>query len=119
MRQDSAAPPVAIGDAAMTDLGRDSIAAATYSNAAFSAGLEAMGREIARSGRLAFESAGATARGLLDARTLEDVTRLQTDFANRSFTDFVEHAAKLSELGYSLWAASVAAWAQRAKAGSS
>ncbi len=59
--------------------------------------------------------APARPRGLLGARTLEDVVRLQTDFAKRSFEGFVERSAKLSELGCSLFGASAGAWGARAK----
>lgn len=98
-----------------TDFGRDTIAAAVKSNAALSAGLEAIGQEVALYTRAAFESAGETARGLLGARTFEDLVRLQTDFAKRSFDGLIERSAKLSELGCSLFGASVGAWADRAK----
>ena len=85
------------------------------SNAALGAGLEAIGEEVAQYARATFESAGQTARSLIGARTLGDVVQLQTDFAKRSFEGFVERSAKLSELGCSLFDASVGAWAARAK----
>lgn len=97
------------------DFGRDTIAAAVNSNAALSAGLEAIGQEVALFARTTFESAGETARGLLGARTFEDVVRLQTEFAKRSFDGLLERTAKLSELGCSLFGASVGAWGDRAK----
>ena len=97
------------------EFGRETIEAAMSSNVVLGAGLEAIGQEVAQYARTAFESAGETARGLLGARTLEDVVRLQTDFAKRSFEGFVERSAKLSELGCSLFGASAGAWGARAK----
>jgi hypothetical protein len=97
------------------EFGRDTIEAAMSSNTALSAALDAIGQEVAQYSRKAFESAGETARCLLDARTFEDVVRLQSDFAKRSFEGFVERSAKLSELGCSLIGASVGAWGARAK----
>lgn len=97
------------------DFGRNAVAAAIDSNAALSAGFEAMGREVALCTRAALENAGETARGLLGARTLEDVVRLQTEFARRSLDRLVEGTAKLSELSYSAFGASIDAWTARAK----
>lgn len=113
-RADAALPP-APRYTDFAEFGRDTIAAAMTSNAALSAGLEAIGQEVARHARTAFESAGETARGLLAARTFEDVVRLQTDFAKRSFEGFVARSTKLSELGCSLFGASVGARGERAK----
>ena len=73
--------------AEFADLGRDSITAAIDSNAALSAGLEAIGQEVALYARDTFESVGETARGMLNARTFEDFVRLQTEFAKRNFYD--------------------------------
>lgn len=99
----------------LADLSRDSIAAAIDSNAALSAGIEAIGQEVALYARDTFESAGETARGMLGARTFEDFVRLQTEFARRNFAGLVERSAKLSELGCSLFGATVGAWTGRAK----
>jgi len=92
------------------EFGRETLAAAMSSHAALGAGIEAIGQEVAQYARAAFESAGETARGLIAARTLEDVVRLQTDFAKRSFDGFIERSAKLSELGCSVVGASVGGW---------
>jgi hypothetical protein len=94
---------------------RETIESAMYANAALGTGLEAIGQEVAQFAQTAFASAGETARGLLAARTFEDVVRLQTDFAKRSFAGVVERSVKLSELGCSLFGASAGAWGERAK----
>jgi hypothetical protein len=110
-----AAPLSAPAYADFVEFGRETIAAVMNSNAALSAGLEAIGKEVAQYSRATFESAGQTARSLIGARTFEDVVRLQTDFAKRNFEGFIERSAKLSELGCSLFGASVGAWTARAK----
>src|SRR5579875_2052584 len=95
------------------DFGRAAIAAAVNSSAAVAAGAEAIGRELVQYSQAAFAAAGETARGLLGARTVEDVVRLQSDYARCSFAGLVERSAKLSELGCSLFGAAVGAWAAR------
>jgi hypothetical protein len=77
--------------------------------------VEAFGAEVAQYSRETFESAGQTVRGLIGARTLEDVVQLQTEFAKRSVDGFIARGAKLSELGYALFGAGVEAWTARAK----
>ena len=98
----------------VADIGRETVAVALNSSADFSAGVEAIGQEVANYARASFENAGATARALLDARTLEDVIRLQIDFAKRNLDDLIEQTAKLSELGRSLMTASLGSWSKLA-----
>ncbi|HEY4262628.1 MAG TPA: phasin family protein [Schlesneria sp.] len=81
--------------------------------AAIGVGIEAIGREVTDYAQASFENAGGTFRALLDARTLEDVIRLQTDLATRNFADWFATTAKLSELGLSLVSASVDSWGAR------
>ena len=94
----------------LTAFGRDTIEAATKSNAAFSAGCEAIGQEVMAYTRSTIEQTSETARALLAARTFEDVMRLQTDLAKRSFECLVSGSAKLSELGATLASATLAPW---------
>jgi hypothetical protein len=120
MPKDSAAfaPAAAAAGLSYTefsDFGREAIATAVSTSAALGAGLEAISQEVTHYAQAAFTNAGETARDLLGARTFEDVVRLQTDYARRSFAGLVERSAKLSELGCSLFDASVGAWAERAK----
>ena len=107
--------PATLSYAEFAGFGQEAITAAMSSNAALSAGIEKIGQEVALYARDSFAAAGETARGLLGARTFEDVVRLQTDFAKRSFDELVERTAKLSELGCALMGASLGAWAGRAK----
>jgi hypothetical protein len=110
----SAVPPARPrGD--LVEFGRDTIGAAVRGNAALGAELEAFGQELARYGGTTFTTMGETVRALLGARTFEDVVRLQSDFANRSFEDFIARSIKLAPLGCSLFGASVGARGARAK----
>ena len=97
----------------LTAFGRDTIEAATKSNAAFSAGCEAIGQDVMAYTRTTIEQTSETARALLAARTFEDVVRLQTDLAKRSFEGLVSGSAKLSELGTTLASATLAPWSGR------
>lgn len=101
---------------ALTAFSRETIDAATKSNAALSAGMEAMGQELMVYARGALKSASETARGLLDAKTFEDVVRLQTDLARRSFEDLVAGSVKLSELGAAVASETFAPWEGRVEA---
>ena len=109
-----AALPAAPRYADFVEFSRDTIEALS-SNAALSAGLEAIGEELAHHVCASCASAGETARGLLAARTLEHVVRLQTDFAGRSVARFVARSTKLSEIGCALLGTSMGAWIACAK----
>ena len=115
LRADAALLPPALSYPDFVEFGRETIETAISANAALSVGLEAISQEVAQYARTAFESVGETARGLLGARTLDDVVRLQTDFAKRSFAGLAERSVTFSELGCSLVGASVGAWNARAK----
>jgi hypothetical protein len=110
-RPSAAAPP---NPTECADFGRDSVAAALDSSAAFNAGVEAIRQEVVGYANASFENAGETVRALLSARTFEDVVQLQTDFAKRNFEGWMERTAKLSELGYSLVSATVGSWSKPA-----
>ncbi len=66
--------------------------------------------------RTALQSASETARGLLGAKTLEDVVKIQTDLAKRQFEGMVAGSVKLSELGVSLASEAFAPWEGRVEA---
>jgi hypothetical protein len=113
MQENAALPGPSLADS--VEFRRHSIEKSMSANAALSVGLEAIGQEVTQYARRAFENAGATTRGLLAAGTLEDVVRLQTDFAEHSVAGFVECCAKLAELGSALVGASVGAWVAHAR----
>lgn len=97
-------------------IGRENIEAAVKTNAALSAGIEALGQEVMVYARTALQSASETARGLLGAKTLEDVVKLQTDLAKRHFEGMVAGTVKLSELGVSVASEAFAPWEGRVEA---
>jgi phasin family protein len=96
--------------------GRDNIEAAVKTNAALSAGMEAISQEVMVYARSALQTASETARSLLGAKTLEDVVKLQTDLAKRHFEGMVAGSVKLSELGVSLASEAFAPWEGRVEA---
>jgi len=112
----SASPIPSLNYADLANFGRDNIEAAVKTNAALSAGLEAISKEVMVYARSALKSATETARSLLDAKTLEDVMKLQTDLAKRNFEGMVAGSVKLSELGVSLASEAFAPWEGRVEA---
>jgi len=97
-------------------IGRDNIEAAARTNAAVSAGVEAIGREMMECARALLRRTSETARGLLGAKTFEDVVKLQSDLAQRSFEGMMSGSARLSELGYALATEAIAPWETRYEA---
>jgi phasin family protein len=83
----------------LADLGRENFAAVLRANAAWSEGLEAIGKEVILYARSTFEQAAETATALLGAKTLEDVLQVNAQFAKANFERMVERSAKLSEMG--------------------
>lgn len=110
-------PPFAsLGYAEFATFGRENIEAAVKTNAALSAGMEAISQEVMVYARSALQTASETARSLLGAKTLEDVVKLQTDLAKRHFEGMVTGSVKLSELGVSLASEALAPWEGRVEA---
>lgn len=97
------APPFTLFSyAELAGLGEGGLEAASRANAALTEGWEALACEAMGGARLAFQSATEAARGLLGAKTLEDVLRLQSELARRNLDGFFAGAAKLSEIGWAL-----------------
>jgi len=82
----------------LADLGRENFAAVLRANAAFSEGLEAIGKELIVYARTSFESAAETAAALLGAKTFEDLVQVNTDFAKAYVERLIERSQKLSEM---------------------
>jgi hypothetical protein len=102
------APPCALlSYAELAGLGESGLAAAARAHAALTEGLDALAGEAMGGARIAFQSAAEAARGLLSAKTWEDVVRLQSEFARRSLDSCFAGAAKLSEIGWALAGASL------------
>jgi hypothetical protein len=110
------APFPGLSYADLASIGRENIEAAVKANAALSAGIEAIGQEVMVCARAALKTASETAHGLLGARTLDDVVRLQTEMAKRSFDGFVAGSVKLSELGVTVASEALAPWEGRVEA---
>jgi hypothetical protein len=106
----------ALGYAELAAFGRENIEAVVKANAALSAGIEAISQEVMVYARTALQSANETARGLLGAKTLEDVVKIQTDLAKRQFEGIVAGSVKLSELSVSLASGAFAPWEGRVEA---
>ena len=87
------------GYAELTDLGRENFAAVLRANAAFTEGMEAIGKEVMAYARNSLETAAGAATALLAAQTLEDVVQLNSDFAKASFDRMIAGSTKLSEMG--------------------
>ena len=62
-------------------------------------GIEAIGHEWMQFARSSFETAGRTAKALLEAKTLEDVIEVQSGFARASFETLFQRTMRLSALG--------------------
>jgi phasin family protein len=83
----------------LADLGRENFAAVLRANAAFTEGLEAIGKEVMSYARTSLETTAETATALLAAKTFEDVLQLNSDFAKASFERMIAGSTKLSEMG--------------------
>jgi|SRR5690348_6565733 len=83
----------------LADLGRENFAAVLRANAAFTEGMEAIGKEVVAYARNSLETAAEAATALLAAKTLDDVVQLNSDFAKASFDRMIAGSTKLSEMG--------------------
>ncbi|HZT52181.1 MAG TPA: phasin family protein [Stellaceae bacterium] len=86
----------------LVDLGRENIAALAQANLALSAGMQALGQELLTYARSSFESASQAAGALFEAKTLDELIRLNSDLARSSFETLCAHSAKLSGMGVSI-----------------
>ncbi|HKW53974.1 MAG TPA: phasin family protein [Stellaceae bacterium] len=97
----AAAAPAGVfaGCEELADLGREIFAAVLRANAAFTEGIEAIGKEMMGYARSSLENAAEAATALLAAKTFEDLVQVNSDFAKASFERMVERSTKLSEMG--------------------
>jgi hypothetical protein len=102
--------------AEFTTIGCENIEAAVQANAAVSAGIEAVGQEFTAYARSTLQSTSDLMRGLLGAKTLEDVVKLHADLTLRNLEGIVSGSAKLTELGVSLVGKAMAPWEGRVEA---
>jgi len=78
--------------------GKDMLSALVAANAAFSQAIERMSLEVVGLARAAVESAAAASAGMVDAKSLDDVARLQYEFGKGCVERFMVGGARLSEL---------------------
>jgi phasin family protein len=86
----------------LADLGRENMAALLRANAALSAGLEEIGKEVILYARGSFEQAAETATALLGAKTFQDVFQLNSEFAKAHIERMLAGSAKFSEMSVKL-----------------
>jgi len=97
-------------------IGCENIEAAVQTNTVVSVGIEAVGQEFTAYARSTLQSTSDLMRGLLGAKTLDDVVKLHTDLAIRNLEGIVSGSAKLTELGVSLVGKALAPWEGRVEA---
>lgn len=86
--------------------GKETLEAMLKANAALAGGMERIGQEMIGLTRQSLESVAAASSALLDARSIEDVVAVQSNFAKALVERLLTGTVKLSEL--SLQAASEA-----------
>ena len=79
--------------------GKDTLSTLIAVNAALSDVVERLGLELMGLARASFESAAAAGAALVDARSVEDVAAIQSDFARAFIERMVAQGARFSELG--------------------
>jgi len=79
--------------------GKDTLSTLVAVNAAVSDVFERLGLELMGLARASFESAAAAGAALVDARSLEDVAAIQSEFARTCIERMIAQGARFSELG--------------------
>jgi len=93
------APPAIAASAKIADFGSDTCGMLTESQAAVSRALQALGDELACYARRSMETMARTAIDTLAVKTWSDAVALNSRLARTSFDQWVDTAAKVSELG--------------------
>ena len=79
-------------------IGKENVEAAISSGSLIVKGFEVLGKEWASFARQSVEGNVAATTAIFGAKTLNEVVDLQNDYARKSFDQFVEESAKLTEL---------------------
>jgi phasin family protein len=79
--------------------GKDALSTLVAVNAAMTDVFERLSLEFAGLARATFESAAAAGAALVDARSLEDVTAIQNEFARTCIARLLAQGTRFSELG--------------------
>jgi len=97
---EAAAPAAAHGYYdTLEQLSRDNLAAVLKANAALAEGIEALAKEASSYARDGFSAAGEAAKGLLAAKTFDQVIEIQASLAKSGLEALMAGGARLSELG--------------------
>ena len=95
-------PPTLAAPAKIADPSGDTCGILTESQAAVSRGLQALGDELACYARRSMETLACTAIDTLSVKTWSDAVAVNSRLARTSFDQWVDSAAKVSELGIKL-----------------
>lgn len=95
-------PPALAAPAKIADFSGDTCGMLTESQAALSRGLQALGDELACYARRSMETLACTAIDTLSVKTWSDAVAVNSRLARTSFDQWVDSAAKVSELGIKL-----------------
>ena len=95
-------PPAIAAPAKIADSSGDTCGMLTESQAALSRGLQALGDELACYARRSMETLACTAIDTLSVKTWSDAVAVNSRLARTSFDQWVDSAAKVSELGIKL-----------------
>ncbi len=82
----------------ITAIGKETVEAAISAGSLMVKGFETLGKEWASFARQSVEGNVAATTAIFGAKTLNEVVDLQNDYARKSFDQFVEESAKLTEL---------------------
>jgi phasin family protein len=81
-----------------TVLGQENIEAVVQANQVLAKGAEVIGKELMEIAQTSFENAATAAKAYFGAKTLQDVLKLNSEFAKLSLDSFLTNSAKLSDL---------------------
>ena len=83
----------------LTVLGQGNFEAVVHANQVLAKGAEVISKELMEIAQASFESAATAAKAYFGAKTLQDVLKLNSEFAKLSLDSFLTNSAKLSDLG--------------------
>ena len=81
-----------------TVLGQGNIEAVVQANQVLAKGAEVIGKELMGIAQTSFENAATAAKAYFGAKSLQDVLKLNSEFAKLSLDSFLTNSAKLSDL---------------------
>jgi phasin family protein len=92
------APPTFKGYEEIAAFGKANVDALLQANSVFTAGFEAISKEVVSLTQSQFESAAAGAKAIFAARTLKDFIELNAGFTKSHFDKLVANSTRLGEL---------------------